>query len=142
MTSLSFPDLNVWHALSSIDHVHHSLASRWWEQKSGRICFTRWTQLGFLRLATTAAAMNEKPLTMAEAWSAYDWFFRDDKVIFFPEPLEVEAKFRQATSGPTVSPKIWADAWLLAVAEAASGVLVTFDKALGKRGAHCLLGEK
>ena len=35
-----------------------------------------------------------------------------------------------------------ADAWLFAVAEAAGGVLVTFDKALAARGAHCLLGEK
>jgi predicted nucleic acid-binding protein len=28
---------------------------------------------------------------------------------------------------------------MLAVAEAAGGVLVTFDKALAARGAHCLL---
>lgn len=86
--------------------------------------------------------MDGKPLTMTEAWRAYDWFFRDDKVMFFPEPLEVEAKFRHATSHKTVSPKVWADAWLLAVAEAAGGVLVTFDRALASRGAHCLQNER
>jgi predicted nucleic acid-binding protein len=37
---------------------------------------------------------------------------------------------------------VWADAWLLAVAEAAGGVLVTFDKALAARGAHCLLAKR
>jgi len=142
MTSLSFPDLNVWHALATTDHVHHSEAISWWEQQSGAICFTRPTQLGFLRLATTAVAMQGKPLTMAGAWRAYDWFFEDDKVRFFLEPPDVEVRFRHATSGKTVSPKVWADAWLLAVAEAAGGVLVTFDKALAARGAHCLLGKR
>jgi predicted nucleic acid-binding protein len=42
----------------------------------------------------------------------------------------------------SASPKPWADAWVLAQAEAASGVLVTFDKALAARGAHCLLSRK
>jgi len=42
----------------------------------------------------------------------------------------------------TASPKVWADAWLLAFAETADGVLVTFDKALGPRGALCLLPKR
>jgi hypothetical protein len=33
----------------------------------------------------------------------------------------------------------WADAWLLAFAQAAQGTLVTFDRALAARGARCLL---
>jgi predicted nucleic acid-binding protein len=37
---------------------------------------------------------------------------------------------------------LWADAWLLAIAEAAGGVLVTFDKALAVRGALCLLSKR
>lgn len=139
MTLLSFPDLNVWQAAASPDHVHHVFAREWWDRQTGRICFIRPTQLGFLRLCTTAAAMDGKPLTMAEAWRAYDRFFEDDKVQFYPELSGVEAKFRHVTSSKTVSPKVWADAWLLAVAEAAGGVLVTFDRALGVRGAHCLL---
>jgi toxin-antitoxin system PIN domain toxin len=142
MTSLSFPDLNVWLAVGTPDHLHHPIARRWWEGQTGGFCFTRWTQLGFLRLSTTAAAMDGKPLTMAEAWRAYDCFFEDDRVTYLAEPSGVEAKFRHATSGKIVSPKVWADAWLLAVAEAAGGVLVTFDKALAARGANCLLGGR
>jgi predicted nucleic acid-binding protein len=38
-------------------------------------------------------------------------------------------------------PKLWADAWLLAFAAAAGGTVVTFDRALAARGAHCLLPE-
>ncbi len=142
MTTLSFPDLNVWVAVEAPGHVHHAIARRWWEQQAGEVCFTRSTQLGFLRLTTTAAAMDGKPLTMAEAWLAYDRFLDDDRVIYVAESPGVEAKFRRATSGKTASPKVWADAWLLAVAEAAGGVLVTFDRALAARGAHCLLREK
>ena len=50
--------------------------------------------------------------------------------------------FRTNTTGPASAPKVWADAWLLAVAEAAGGVLVTFDKALAARGALCLLSKR
>ena len=83
--------------------------------------------------------MNGKPLSMDAAWRAYDRLFEDDRVAFVPEPAEVERRFREYTSGRTVSPKVWADGWLLAFAAAAGGTLVTFDRALAARGAHCLL---
>lgn len=60
-------------------------------------------------------------------------------MLFVSEPPEVERRFREKAAGRTVSAKVWADAWLLAVAQAAEGVLVTLDKALGPRGARCLL---
>ena len=131
--------MNVWLALATPEHVHAAAARRWWEQETGAIAFCRLTQLGFLRLTTTAAVMDEKPLTMSEAWRVYDRFYDDDRVIFVREPLDVEKRFREKAAGRTVSPKVWADAWLLAFAQAAEGVLVTFDKALGARGASCLL---
>lgn len=134
--------MNVWLALATREHVHSPLASRWWEQESGAIAFSRLTQLGFLRLTTTAAAMDGRPLTIAQAWTVYDRFYDDDRVLFVAEPAEIEQRFRDKAVGRQASPKIWADAWLLALAEAADGVLVTFDKALGARGARCLLPVK
>jgi predicted nucleic acid-binding protein len=83
--------------------------------------------------------MDGKPLTIAEAWRVYDRFYGDDRVTLISEPSEVEERFREKATGRTVSPKVWADAWLLAFAQAADGVLVTFDKALSVRGALCLL---
>lgn len=139
MDSLSFPDVNVWLALAAPEHVHAAIARRWWEQESGAIAFSRFTQIGFLRLMTTAAAMDGKPLTIAEAWRVYDRFYNDERVVFVAEPEEVERRFRERAVGRIASPKLWADAWLLAFAEATEGVLVTFDKALGPRGARCLL---
>lgn len=135
--------MNVWLALATPEHVHSGLARPWWQQEDGTIAFCRLTQLGFLRLMTTAAAMDGKPLTIAEAWRVYDRFYADDRVtIFSEEPPEVEKSFREKAAGRTVSPKVWADAWLLAFAQAAEGVLVTFDKALEARGAHCLLPKR
>ena len=142
MISLSFPDINVWLAVAAPEHIHADIARRWWEQQIGTIAFSRFTQLGFLRLMTTAAVMDGKPLTIAEAWRVYDRFYEDDRVTFFSEPPDVEKRFREKATGRTVSPKVWADAWLLAVAQASEGVLVTFDKALASRGAHCLLPKK
>jgi uncharacterized protein len=104
-----------------------------------RSVFTRFTEISVLRLLTTAAAMDGKPLRMDEAWEAYDRLYDDDRVVFMPEPPGVETHFREYTSGRLASPKFWADAWLLAFARAAGGTLVTFDRALSTRGAHCLL---
>ena len=83
--------------------------------------------------------MDGKPLTIEEAWRVYDRFYDDDRVTFFPEPSEVEKRFREKAVGRTASPKVWADAWMLAIAHAVGSVLVTFDKTLAARGAHCLL---
>lgn len=134
--------MNVWLALATPEHVHAAPAKRWWEQETGSIAFCRLTQLGFLRLMTTAAAMDGKPLTIAEAWRVYDRFYEDDRVTLISEPADVEERFREKATGRSVSPKVWADAWLLAFAQAAEGMLVTFDKALSSRGAFCLLLKK
>jgi toxin-antitoxin system PIN domain toxin len=142
MSSLNFPDINVWLALAAHEHIHSALARRWWKEESGAIGFCRLTQLGFLRLVTTAAAMDGKPLTISEAWRVYDRFYDDDRVMFVSEPPEIEKRFREKAVGKTASPKVWADAWLLAVAQTAEGALVTFDKALASRGAYCLLPKR
>jgi len=47
-TSFLFPDINVWVALSHGAHVHHVVASDWYESLDGdvRLRFSRFTQLG------------------------------------------------------------------------------------------------
>jgi len=122
-------------------HVHRALARTWWQTSETQIAFTRFTQISVLRLLTTPAAMDGKPLRMEEAWRVHDRFFDDARVVFYPEPTDVESRFREYTRTKTISPKLWADAWLLAFAEAAAGTLVTFDRALAARGAFCILLE-
>lgn len=142
MTSLSFPDVNVWLALVSPEHVHSAIARRWWSSQEGDIAFCRVAQLGLLRLLTTATVMGNKPLSMDRSWRAYEGLFADDRVVFVYERPEMNAIFRSKASGNSASPKMWTDAWLLAIAEAAGGQLVTFDKALAAWGAHCLLPKR
>jgi len=142
MTSLAFPDVNVWLAILRADHVHRGAARKWWDSElSAAIAFSRLTQVSVLRLLTTAAAMNGKPLTMSAAWHAYDRLFDDDRVTLLPEPDSLEAAFRKLSRSRLASPKVWADAYLVAFAAENNGTLVTFDHALAKREANCLLLE-
>ena len=134
--------MNLWLALALPEHIHFGLASQWWEETDDPIAFCRLTQLGLLRLLTNSAVMGGKPLTNAAAWRVYDHFFEDDRVVLYGEPPKVEALFREKAIGNAASPKAWADTWLLAFAQAAGGALVTFDKALAGRGAHCLISKK
>jgi uncharacterized protein len=140
-TSLNFPDVNVWLALILQHHIHRPLARAWWRTSEGPIAFTRFTQISVLRLLTTHAAMDGKPLSMDEAWRIHDELSTDARVALYPEPAGVDSHFRQYASGRVPSPKRWADAWLLAVAQAAPGSLITFDRALAAKGARCLLPE-
>ena len=123
------------------NHVHHLVAETWWNTTDSTIAFMRFTEIAVLRLLTTRAAMDGKPLSMDEAWQAYERFFADDRVTFISEPADVDAHFRAYTRGCTASPKLWAAAWLLAFAETAGGTVITFDRALTARGAYCLIPQ-
>jgi toxin-antitoxin system PIN domain toxin len=140
MTSLSFPDVNVWLAVLLADHVHRASARKWWESDASEIiAFSRFTQVSVLRLLTTAAAMNGKPLTMSAAWRAYDRLFDDDRVVLLPEPDSIETAFRNSSSSRQASPKLWADAYIAAFAAGRNGAIVTFDRALANREPNSLL---
>ena len=134
MSSLSFPDINVWLALLMADHAHRTAALRWGDLDGAEsIAFCRLTQLGVLRLLTTPAAMNHRPLTMNQAWNAYDRIFADPRVEFLPEPASLEEPLRKIATARVSSPKLWADAYLSAFALRAGATLVTFDRALAAR---------
>jgi uncharacterized protein len=140
MISSSFPDVNVWLALLLENHVHRAAARHWLEStESSLFGFLRVTQMSVLRLLTTPAAMNGRPLRMPAAWAAYDSLFGDDRVAFVDEPRGIEAVFRKYARQNHASPKLWVDAWLLAFAECADGMVVTFDQALAARASHTVL---
>lgn len=140
MTSLSFPDVNVWLALLLADHTHRPAARAWWESdQSEKIAFARVTQISVLRLLTTSAAMNGKPLTMSQAWRAYDRLFEDERVTFLGEPDSMEPEFRKRSSSGVASPKVWAEAYIVAFASHNDATLITFDRALKNRATDCLV---
>ena len=142
MSSLSFPDVDVWLALLMADHMHRRSAKAWWDSDhSDKIAFARLTQISVLRLLTTAGAMNGKPLGMRQAWQAYDRLFEDDRVVFLPESNRIEVEFRKRSAFRTSSPKVWADAYIVAFALDSDATLVSFDRALANRGCDCLILE-
>ena len=130
-----FPDINVWLALSFDKHSHSSDSWRWLNEAAGGNCtllFSRYTQLGLLRLLTNQAVMGAHVLPMYQAWEIYDRWFKDPRIQFHPEPAQLEASFRHATE-PFASQRAskWiGDCYLMAFAQEAAATLVTFDKAL------------
>jgi hypothetical protein len=65
MTSF-FPDVNVWIALSVIGHSHNLAAWGWLDHlpPEASLIFSRYTQVGLLRLLTNQTAMGEETLTI------------------------------------------------------------------------------
>ena len=51
-----------------------------------------------------------------------------------PEPEDIEREFRARSRMPSRSPKVWADAYMLAFTAVAGLKLITFDRALKSRG--------
>ena len=132
--TLFFPDLNVWLALSVADHTQRTVAARWLAgiSPNDRIVFSRFTQLGLLRLLTNTAVMGDQLLTLKEAWQVYDSWIADPRVEFYLEPRGVDASFRKMTRpfASLPSSKVIGDCWLLAFAADIQATLVTFDRAL------------
>ena len=131
-TSSVFPDINVWLALTVDKHVHHTIANDWLDDEGTgiQLHFCRFTQMGFLRLLSSAAVMGDEVLSQIQAWQAYDRWLRDDRVGFLDEPAGIESHFRSATRLRHPAPKDWGDSYLAAFAAAAQLTLVTFDRAL------------
>ena len=140
MSTLNFLDANVWLALFWGRHVHSEKAKLWFEQASEeQFFFCRFTQLTVLRLVTTEQIMGKDTRTMSEAWSLWDQVWSDPRVAFLPEPVDIEKQFRSYSRLSSSSPKVWADAYLLAFASVAGLKLVTFDRALKSRGHNVLV---
>jgi uncharacterized protein len=135
--SLVFPDVNVWMALTVI-HVHRAIAFDWWRREPGPIGFCRLTQMSVLRLLTTSATMEGAPLNMKQAWDAYDVLASDERVEFVQEPTSLERAFRGLSSSAHASPKLWADAYLTALAAECGASIVTFDRSLARRSRNAV----
>ena len=132
--TLFFPDLNVWMALSVAEHVHSPVAWKWLSGVSGesRLIWTRYTQIGLLRLLTNTSVMGDQTLTLRKAWNLYDRWSADPRAEFYPEPRNVDRRFRETTEpfAAQRASKWVGDCWLLAFAVGAQATLVTFDRAL------------
>jgi hypothetical protein len=63
----------------------------WFEQASEeQFLFCRFTQITVLRLLTTGQIMGKDTRSMSEAWSLWDRIWADDRVVFLPEPEDID----------------------------------------------------
>jgi hypothetical protein len=133
MTSF-FPDPNVWLALSDTGHIHSASAWKWLKVLPGarKLIFSRYTQIGLLRLLTNTSVMGDQTLTLRKAWGVYDRWLEDPRVEFYPEPRNLDAGFRQTTEpfAAQQASKAVGDCFLLAYSNEIQAILVTFDRAL------------
>ena len=140
MNTLNFLDANVWLALIWNRHLHSERARSWFEQAGEeQFFFGRFTQMTVLRLLTTDQVMGKETKTMSEAWSLWDRVWADTRIAFLPEPDDLEKEFRSRSRLSSRSPKVWADAYLLAFAAVAGLRFVTFDHALQASGVDVLV---
>jgi toxin-antitoxin system PIN domain toxin len=140
MNTLNFLDANVWLALLWSRHVHSEQAREWFERSADeQFFFCRFAQITVLRLITTKEILGKDTKNMSEAWNLWDKVWADHRIGFLPEPEELEKEFRKHYRLSSRSPKVWADAYLLAFASVAGVKLVTFDGALESRGADVLV---
>jgi toxin-antitoxin system PIN domain toxin len=136
MNILNFLDANVWLALLWGRHIHSEKAREWFERSSEeKFFFCRITQITVLRLLTTQMVMRNDAKTMSEAWALWDKVCADDRIAMLAEPEAIEPEFRRISALRSASPKVWADAYLVAFASVAGLKLVTFDQGLRSLGA-------
>ena len=140
MNTLNFLDANVWLALMWSRHAHSERARLWFERAGEeQFLFCRFTQITVLRLLTTDQIMGKDAKTMFEAWSLWDRVWSDTRIVFLPEPDDIEKEFRSRSRLSSASHKVWADAYLLAFAAVAGLKFVTFDRALKSHGVDVLV---
>lgn len=140
MNILNFLDANVWLALLWNRHIHSEKARGWFERCSDeKFFFCRITQITLLRLLTTPIVMGNDVKTMFEAWALWDKVCADDRIELLAEPEAIEPEFRRLSALRSSSPKVWADAYLVAFATVAGLRLITFDRGLRSRGADVLV---
>ena len=135
MNTLNFLDANVWLALLWSRHAHSDRARACFGRSADeQFFFCRFTQITVLRLVTTTEIMGKDTKNMSEAWNLWDKIWADHRIAFLQEPDGLETEFRKHSRLNSRSPKVWADAYLLAFASIAGVKLVTFDRALESRG--------
>lgn len=113
--------------------MHSEAAWAWFsEQDENSFFFCRFTQLGLLRLLTTAAIMGEDVQTIGGAWKVYDRWLEDSRIVIRQESFGLDAGLRAATRpfSRLSSPKAVGDCYLVAVGQISEATLVTFDKGL------------
>ena len=123
------PDLNVWLALASPTHKHHSSALAYWEeQASQQVLFCTVTALGLVRLVMQPKVMGDAALTAAAASALLDQFVQQPGVSYAQPSSEGWDVFHGFMRQADLPPRLCTDAYLAALAITNQWRLVSFDR--------------
>lgn len=120
------PDVNVLIALMDPYHLHHDAAHRWFEAESaGGWASSPLTQIGYVRIVSQRTYPNR--IEISQAHAILSAFTRHPAHRFWANDISLldTARFDAANF---LGPKHITDTYLLALAKAKGGRLVTFDR--------------
>jgi len=128
-TIADLPDLNVWLALASPTHQHHSSAVTYWEeQASQQVLFCTVTALGLVRLVMQPKVMGDAALTASEASALLETFVQQPGVSYAQPASEGWDVFHGFMRQADLSPRLCTDAHLAALAITNQWRVVSFDR--------------
>jgi|SRR5690242_6467552 len=122
-------DANVWLALVVDGHPHSARSVEWFEGiavADAAIC--RIVQLALMRLLANRTVMGDAVLSASQAWSRVVQLLQDERVIFLPEPRELETILPSLLRYPVPTQNLINDAYLAAFAICSNRELVTWDR--------------
>jgi predicted nucleic acid-binding protein len=88
--------------------------------------------MGLLRLLTNPHVMGRAPRTASQAWEIFLQLRRDRRVLFAADREQIDLTWRQFMAQQGIGPSSWTDAYLAALAQTHSYLMVTFDAAFGR----------
>jgi len=126
---VDLPDVNVWVALSVLEHPHHDRAVKYWiYEANAEIAFNSQTMMGLVRVLSNAPFTGKPAFSVEEAWQTYRNWRGDRSVIFANEPKRCPILLDHYVQSGAIKPRTWSDAYLAAFAEASKIRLVSFDR--------------
>ena len=121
-------DVNVWLALSSHQHSHRSIAEDYWQNEaSNNKVFCRITMLGLLRMLGNSTVMSDAPLSAPRAWDYVQSLYDRPDISFVHDFAGTDAYLSKWVQAGLITPRIWTDAYLAALATSRKMRIVTFD---------------
>ncbi|AFY28303.1 TA system VapC family ribonuclease toxin [Cyanobium gracile] len=134
MTSQTdLPDLNVWLAMTSAGHVHHTKAIHYWETEAAeRVLFCSVTAVGLVRLVSQPKLMGSAVKSSAEAAALLQSLCAQPGVSIAEPEQSAWDIFYALVCGHQLPSKHCTDAYLAALAMANGWRLVSFDRAFNQ----------
>ena len=127
--SADLPDLNVWLALATPDHVHHQQAVAYWkEQSAEEVPFCTVTALGLVRLVRQPKAMGSAVKSAQGASALLQAFCQQPGVRMAAVASDGWDVFHQLMGKEDLPARLCTDAYLAALAISNGWHLVSFDR--------------